>query len=176
MKMHNFDGKEGIHSENAEKIEFSAVDFVPVLQEILEQGDSVCLNVTGTSMSPTLRNRIDSVELVSCKKYFPKKYDILFFQRDDGTYVLHRMLKVDSAGRFVMNGDGQNWREMIRQDQVIAVVRQICRKGRWFTVSEPGYVWYVVIWTKFVGIRPLIFKMAHVAVKIQRGIQRRITK
>ena len=70
----------------------SMEELVPLIREVLSNGQSVRFSPKGTSMLPMLRQGIDSVVLspVTCRL---KKYDIPLYQRDDGSYILHRIIK-----------------------------------------------------------------------------------
>ena len=82
-------------------------DVVPEIREILKMGGRFELLVSGSSMSPTLKDQRDSV-LLAAPQGALNRNDILFFMRGDGSYVLHRMVGRDSDGRLIMNGDAQN--------------------------------------------------------------------
>ncbi|MDO5388950.1 MAG: S24/S26 family peptidase, partial [Clostridia bacterium] len=74
-----------------------------VMEEMLNKGGTVNFNPRGTSMLPTIHNDGDRVVL----KKFPslKKYDLPLYIRDDGQFVLHRVLSVNSDGTYNMCGD-----------------------------------------------------------------------
>ena len=121
-----------------------------LIQLQLDNGGRAKLTVTGCSMLPMLRNRLDVVELipVSGKQ---KKGDVILYHRDNGQYVLHRIIAVDEQG-YICCGDNQFMREPIKQDQLIAVVDSFTRKGRYYSVSAFGYRIYTAVW---VGLFPL---------------------
>ena len=63
-----------------------------VLQDEFAAGCEVALTVTGSSMEPLLRHLRDQVILMPPEKYVPKTGDIVFFRREDGAWVLHRII------------------------------------------------------------------------------------
>ena len=63
-------------------------EYMPVLQGILSEGRSVRFTVTGSSMSPFLIHERDSV-IISPLSSPLKAGDIVFYQRDNGQYILH---------------------------------------------------------------------------------------
>ena len=67
-------------------------DIVPIKEEIIENGGSCKLRVTGYSMTPILKHLRDSVILTSPTMRKIKKGEIVFIQRKTGEYVLHRVL------------------------------------------------------------------------------------
>lgn len=139
-----------------------------VMKEMLDNGGTVNFNPRGTSMLPTLHNDGDRVVL---KKYDSlKKYDLPLYIRDDGHFVLHRVLKVNSDGTYNMCGDNQ-WHieKNIRPDQIIGTVIKIQRGNKTFSTKNIIYRTYVKFW---VFIRPL----RHIIIGGSRKILRIIKK
>ena len=67
---------------------------MPVFRERLENGQSVQFMPQGTSMLPMIRQGVDSV-VVSPVSGPLKRYDLPLYQRDNGQYVLHRVVGVE---------------------------------------------------------------------------------
>ena len=66
---------------------------MPLMRERLAEGQRVRLSPMGVSMLPMLREGRDTVELSAPPKQL-KRYDLPLYQRADGKYVLHRVVKV----------------------------------------------------------------------------------
>lgn len=110
---------------------------MPLIREKLAAGHTVKFRPRGISMLPMLRQGIDSVVLSPAPPIL-KKYDIPLYQRDDGHYVLHRVVKVRDT--YTCIGDNQFELEHgVRYDQVIAVVSAFYRGEEYHSVTEPGY-------------------------------------
>ena len=62
--------------------------YMPVLRELLAQGRSVSLTVTGESMSPFLRHGRDQIRLEGVTAP-PKRGDMVLFQRRSGSSISH---------------------------------------------------------------------------------------
>jgi len=122
----------------------------PLMEEVLAQGSSVELTVTGNSMYPMLRHRVSRVRLSPAAAL--KKYDIPLYRRDNGAYVLHRII-AQPGSTLTCCGDNQ-WQPEpgIRPDQVIAVVTAFARNGRWVPCRNVCYRIYCCVW---VAVRPL---------------------
>ena len=135
-------------------VELSAVsmeDLIPVIRMQLENGGRAPLVVTGISMHPTLRHCRDLVELVPMNRA-PKRGDLILYRRDNGIYVLHRIVTKPENGCFVCSGDHQWEPEDVRADQIIALVDTYIRGGKHISVdSVPCKLW---VWF-WVGIFPL---------------------
>ena len=119
-------------------------DVMPQIRELLHKGQSVRLYPKGVSMMPMLRQGIDSV-LLSPVKGTLKKYDLPFYQRRDGHYVLHRIVKVGE--RYTCIGDNQfHYEKGIRQEQLIAVVTGFYRDEKYWPVTSFRYKCYCRFW------------------------------
>ena len=128
----------------------------PSIKEIIGAGGNVRLTVTGQSMMPTLIEQRDSVILVKPDKL--KKSDIILYQRTNGEYVLHRIVKVTKEG-YGLCGDNQMKVEFpVLPEQIIAVVSAIVRKGKMISKNQPCYKISSAIWTNFIPLRPFMLK------------------
>lgn len=140
--------------ETTTKKKISLQEIYPVIQEKIENGGTVGLPITGTSMLPLLVWGRDTVELIKCEN--PQKYDIIFYRRDDGHFVLHRIVGKDETG-FILCGDNQVNKEYgINEKHIIGVVKSITRKGNTFSVDKFSYKLYVKLWTLILPFRNLI--------------------
>ena len=119
-------------------------DYDELIREVLASGGEFRLYPRGTSMLPLIRQGRDSVSLRQLDRS-PRKYDILFYQRHDGSYVLHRVIAVGEDYSCV--GDNQLMLEPgLRHEQMIAVVSAFSRGNREYSVSHPGYRLYCRLW------------------------------
>ena len=134
-------------------------ELCPMIQELLAGGSTVQLTVTGISMRPMLMHRRDQVELTTVPVKL-HRYDIPLYQRENGSYVLHRIVKVEKDGTYTCAGDGQTSLETgVRQEQVIAIVQSFARKGKKISCQNKGYQLYARIWTALLPIRPILLQV-----------------
>ena len=140
----------------------------PLMEEILAQGGSVEMTVTGHSMEPMLHDRVSRVRLrAPCEL---KRGDLPLYRRADGSYVLHRVTDADTE-RVTCCGDAQ-WvfEPNITRSQIVAVMEAFDREGgRWVRADSALYGAY---WRVWLAIRPL----RHLAVGGTRRIRRLLTK
>ena len=82
-----------------------------------------------------------------------RKYDAILYRRDNGRYVLHRIVAVRPDG-YVLRGDNCLRKEYgIREEQVLGVLTAVIRKGK---KMEVGSLWYglvVRLWCWSHGLR-----------------------
>lgn len=132
-------------------------EWMPLIKENLKDGKSVRFSPRGISMLPMLRQGIDCVVLSPLPEKL-KKYDIPLYQRDDGKYILHRIVKVSDT--YTCIGDNQFELETgVRRDQMIAVVTGFTRGEKEHSVREPGYQVYCRVWHYSRPIRRILRKV-----------------
>ena len=123
----------------------------PIIARSVAMGGTAELTVTGHSMLPLLLDRVSRVKLTAISD--PKYGDMVLYRRDNGTYVLHRIVRCDADGTYTMCGDGQTVLEPhLRLDQMIAVVQSFARKKHWCSCKN---VLYQLWWRIHVADRPL---------------------
>lgn len=140
--------------ENVNKKKISLDEIYPIIKEKIANDGTVQLPITGTSMLPLLVWGRDTVEIIKCEN--PQKYDIIFYRRDDGHFVLHRIVGKNDCG-YILCGDNQVKKEYgITEKHIIAVVKSITRKGKTFNVNKFSYKLYVKLWTLILPFRNII--------------------
>ena len=158
----------GVNENTQEQTRTASVSMdtiMPVIKEQLALGQSVKFSPRGVSMLPMLRQETDSIELSPLTEPI-KKYDIPLYQRDNGQYVLHRVVAVGESLTCI--GDNQYTCERgIRLDQLIGVVTAFYRGEKRHTTDEIGYRTYCVLWHKSRKIR-------HFALRGVRWIRRHL--
>lgn len=133
-------------------------EYVSVLRELTEEGKEVSLLISGSSMSPFLIHQRDYIYFKKPDREL-KKGDMVFYQRDSGQFVMHRIWKVRPDGYYIV-GDAQTVIEgPVRRDQIFALITKVQRKGKWL---EPGDFWWEFfehIWIHMIPIRRKIMKI-----------------
>lgn len=150
--------------------EIARTEFTNVMHREFDAGRGISLRVTGSSMEPLLRHLRDSVVLVSPRQQNPVLGDVVLFHRESGQYIMHRIIRDCGDGTYIINGDAQIWTEIIRKDQIDAVVAAFVRKGRYFSYRNVIYKIYLCVWGGLRPCRRLIFSAAG---KIKRCIVRK---
>lgn len=144
-------------------------DFMPIIEERIRAGHSVEIAVRGKSMRPLLKEGRDSVILSPITKEL-KKYDIPLYKRLRGGYVIHRTLGL-FVGGYTMIGDNQfAYEKGIKEEQIIAVVTAIKRRGRVIPITRIDMRLYAVIWH---FTRPLRHLPIRVLGRLKRIVERK---
>ena len=134
-------------------------------EELTRKRKLIYTNV-GDSMMPLLRQGKDLLIIERPKEWdVPyegsedtvrklKRLDVPLYKRDNGAYVLHRVLKVRKKD-YVICGDNRYHREYgISDRHVIGVLTGVVRGGREISVHDKMYLFYVHMWCDFFGSEP----------------------
>ena len=136
-------------------------DYDGLIREVLSSGGEFRLYPHGTSMLPLLRQGRDSVALRRVDTPI-RKGDILFYQRPDGSFVLHRVHAAAPEGLTLM-GDNQTKPEYgVSPDWVIGRVTRIFRDDQEVICDGFGYSLYRKLW-QFTILRSLLLKLYHLS-------------
>ena len=103
---------------------------LPFIEEAFDRGVDFQIPITGTSMNPLLYQNRDFVKIV--KPQLPLKLgDIPLYRRNDGAFVLHRVVAIKDDGEYVMCGDNQFVLEFgITDKNIIGVAKTLIINGK----------------------------------------------
>ncbi|OUP82433.1 hypothetical protein B5F07_14055 [Lachnoclostridium sp. An169] len=147
-------------SRTAEEKTVRAEELVSLMNREFSTGRPLQLTVTGYSMGPCLKHLRDQVVLVPPEKRALKRGEIVFFRRTDGKCVLHRILRAEKEGVFVVNGDAQAWTEDIRKEQILAAAKAVIRKERYISCDGKRYRIFVALWQMLFPVRGIMIRIA----------------
>jgi phage repressor protein C with HTH and peptisase S24 domain len=105
------------------------IEMLPIITEKISSGGEVSIPITGKSMYPTLKQGRDYAVLKKAPEHL-EKGDIPFYRRENGCFVLHRVVGEDENG-YILCGDNQSEKEFgIKHSQIIAVLTAVERNGK----------------------------------------------
>lgn len=133
-------------------------EYVSVLRELVEEGREVNMVVWGSSMTPFLGHGRDTI-FFSAPERELRRGDMVFYQRDSGQFVMHRIWKVKKDGYYIV-GDAQTDIEgPIRRDQIFARITKVKRKGKMISNGDFWWEFFEKVWIRMVPLRPVIVKL-----------------
>lgn len=145
--------------------EFAMNELFPLIEEGIKNGGKYRFYPKGTSMLPLIRQGIDSVVLTDVGEI--KKYDMILYIRDDGAFVLHRVVGIRN-GLYDLCGDNQCFIERgVRPDQVRATVDGIYRGDEFVSPNSPKYMKYVKKRVASIPARNLISRIRSAVSKLK---------
>jgi len=134
-------------------------EYESLIREVLDSGGEFRIYPHGTSMLPLLRQGIDSVSLRKPDRA-PQKFDILFYQRADGSYILHRVKQVTPDG-LILWGDNHDLLEYgVTDDMIIGYAARIFRGETEINCDSFLYRTYLRLW-QFMTVRRLILPIVY---------------
>lgn len=124
----------------------------------------------GNSMWPTLKHRKQSV-VVEKKVESLKPFDVAFYMRPNGTFVLHRVIeKID--GGYVICGDSQLTLEKVKEESVFGKMIGFYRGKRYIEVTDPAYVREVENFYRRKKLRRFRLKCFHFGQRVKNKLKR----
>lgn len=110
----------------------------------IEKNGVIAFVPSGNSMWPIIKNKSQSV-IVREKTHRLNQYDVAFYKRANGAFVLHRVLEVTLDG-YVCCGDSQNILEKVSEEQVFGVMIGFYRGKKYVECSDEKYIKKVKRW------------------------------
>lgn len=146
----------------------SMAELLPFIEEAFNRNAVFKIPITGTSMNPLLVQGRDFVFLEKPK--LPLEIgDIPLYRRDNGLFVLHRVVGKDENG-YILCGDNQFILERgITDEHIIGVVSEIVRDGKTFSVTDDDYIEYKNKYVKNVGTRYPIRRFKYKLYRLRHG-------
>ena len=122
-------------------------------QAVLEKNGTLSFVPNGVSMWPFIKNRSQTVIIESVTTP-PVKYDVVFFKRQDGSYVLHRIIE-DLGDHYLVKGDSLFCVEPVKKEQIIGIMTGFYKGRKYIPATDKKYLskvdkWYKNrAWTRF---------------------------
>lgn len=143
--------------------EFNTIRVLPtekyfaMIRQTLYVSGQAYVRVTGNSMWPMLRHLRDGVVISSRERVHVG--DIVLFDRLNGHYALHRVIKKGRNG-FTMAGDNQcHMEEALPYDQIMGVAVSIDRNGHKISRNNYFVKSYAIVVTAFTFPRIYLWKL-----------------
>ena len=130
-------------------------EYLNTICQLLREGkQELPVPVTGNSMRPFL-NPGDIVYLTRYTEL--KKGDIVLFTRPDGSFVLHRIYRMEPDGSYLMLGENQLLPEPVPAERIHAIVTSVRIKEKVITPKSLRWQCYAKLWTR--PVRRIIGKL-----------------
>ena len=89
-----------------------------------------------------------------------KAGDMVFFQRRDEAYVMHRIHHINKEGKLFIIGDAQvDMEGPIDKEQVFAIITKVKRKGKWIAPGDFWWEFFEHIWLHLIPFRRFLMKL-----------------
>ncbi len=134
-------------------------------EEILDRDGVLVQYTVGVSMLPMLKQHRDTVVIKKLLEK-PKVNDVIFYKRDNGKYILHRIIKVTKDG-YIIRGDNCYKNEYdITDKHILGVLTEFYKKEKHIDCkTNKSYKFYVVFWRATYYLR---FVLRHVHILLSK--------
>lgn len=151
------------------RVSLSFDDAFDIISEKIKNGGEVSFSPKGISMLPILKPSCDTVTIsAACEK--PKKGDVVFYRRKDGSFVLHRIIR-EAGGSFVMCGDNQFRLEKgVDEKQIIGILKRLEHNNKELDFNSLFYKLYV----RHLSFRRMCLCLKYFFARCFRAVKRRI--
>lgn len=117
------------------------------LEEILKEQGKLVLTAEGNSMLPCIRPKKDVLILEPVKEEVCR-HQVILYRRENGAYVLHRVMENSDHNSYVLCGDNQYRKEYgVQPEQILAALTGFYRGNQYIDCEKnKKYKQYVKLW------------------------------
>ena len=131
------------------------------LEQLLKDGYSIRIHPQGYSMYPLFIPKRDEAVIEPVDVHTLRRNDVVLYRRDSGILVLHRILKTNPKGIWLV-GDNQTEIEgPLRTDQIKGRLCLVIRNGHEISVGSVPYRFLTSFWLFLRPLRPFFWKLSH---------------
>lgn len=118
------------------------------LQNAIEESGLICKKTVGVSMNPFIVQGRDTVIVVKNKDRL-KKYDGALFKRANGTFALHRVMKILNDG-YIIIGDNCFKGEYVGEKQILGILDGYYKgENKYVDCNSRAYKFKIRLWYFF---------------------------
>ena len=130
------------------------------LEQLLKDGYSIRIHPQGYSMYPLFIPKRDEAVIEPVDVNTLQRNDVVLYRRDSGILVLHRILKTNPEGIWLV-GDNQTEIEgPLRADQIKGRLCLVIRNGHEISVRSVPYRFLTSLWLFLRPLRPFFWKLS----------------
>lgn len=138
-------------------------------EEYLAQHGELTFTNVGVSMLPMIKQGRDLFTLTKKTDERCKKYDVVLYRRPPNQYVLHRIVEVREQDYVILGDNCMNKEYGITDADILAVLTKFVRKGKEYSVTDKGYLWYAKCWYAIYPVRRLLKKLKCLSHRVLSG-------
>ncbi len=142
------------------------------IEQLLKEGRVLQLKPQGYSMYPLFVPGRDEARIAPIGTHTLKRGDVVLYRRDHSILVLHRIVKKNASGIYLVGDNQAEIEGPLREDQMKGILIGLVRKGNYVPVSNPLYRLYASVW---LALRPLRPPISRTIAKLKR-LGRKIKK
>ncbi len=133
-------------------------EYVSMLRELVRHGQQVSLPVAGSSMVPFLVHGRDTIYFEAPNRPL-KRGDMVFYQRKNGPFVMHRIHAIGPEGLYLVGDAQQEIEGPLDREQVFALVTAVKRKGKILRSGSFWWEFFRLVWPRLLPLRRRILRL-----------------
>lgn len=138
--------------------------------QILSEKGVLSFSPNGNSMWPFIKNHKHTVVIQTPNNRI-NNLDVVFYTRQDGSYVLHRIVKI-LQDAYLIRGDSQTLVEKVPKDRVIGVMTGFYKGKKYIPSTDEKYLKKVANWYKNSFVTRLRIKNFNLRNRIKNKLKR----
>ncbi len=138
-------------------------------EEILRKDGQLVYTNVGNSMAPLIRQN-ENVLVIKPVQGKLHKFDIPLYRRDDGKYILHRILKVREDDYVICGDNRYRLEKGITDRHIIGVLDQVLDKNGNNILEKGSYKIYRFLWCDLYPIRVSFLWLKALPKRIKRKL------
>lgn len=140
-------------------------------EDVLNKGETLYYTNEGDSMMPLIKQGRDVLIIAPKPAGRLQKNDVPLYKRDNGQYVLHRIVKVRKNDYLIRGDNRYNTEKGIEDRHIIGILTGILREGKVINVTDDHYLNYVRDLNRSYPIRYALYKTKRLLLKLKRVIK-----
>ena len=139
-------------------------------EEILQKDGQLIYTNVGNSMAPLIRQN-ETVLVIKPVTGRLKKFDVPLYRRDNGQYVLHRIIKVRDDDYVICGDNRYRMEKGITDRHIIGVLDQVLDKEGNNILESKNYRMYKLLWCDLYPIRTAFLWLKALPKRISRKLK-----
>lgn len=143
------------------------------IENVIKKQGTFISTTVGLSMFPMLRDRRDVIVVKPANRRL-KRYDVPLYRRDDGVYVLHRIIKAENDSYVIIGDNCINKEYGITDEQILGVLSGFYRNSKYIDCEKSVlYKIYYHIWCDALPVRVFLIRCVNKLRRIVRGLHKK---
>lgn len=145
---------------------------VTTFEEVLDKEHKLIYTNVGDSMYPLIQEGRDLIVIEKCNGRM-KRFEIPLYKRDNGKYVLHRIIKVRDEDYLTCGDNRWALESGVTDRHIIGKLTKVIRDGKEISFDSANYKLYVFLWCRLFPIRAAIFWVRDLPKRVVKKIRRK---
>lgn len=139
------------------------------IEQLLAEGKILQLKPQGYSMYPLFMPGRDEARIAPIGDHKLRRGDVVLYRRDQSILVLHRIVRKNVSGIYMVGDNQAEIEGPLREDQMRGILIGFVRNGKYTPVENLRYRMYASVW---LALRPLRPPISKIIAKLKRFLRK----